>query len=567
MLLLLYHGLIAGILNKFGKIGVIVGFFLGNILLTFVLNGNVAQIIYLKEILMASIGLLLVPDSIEINIDDLIGKSKLLAASKERMLQENEDTIYKLNSVSDTISEISKSYEEAAATILQNDADNTYEMKKEIFIDEVIKNMEDIPNNMFYEDIIDEENGILGDIFDVIKEKNKIFMQDVIEVFGKHNSYIIGLDDNDLKTNIEKDLTEIVKIINNCFQIHKINFAWEKQINETNKNISKGLDDISKVITDVANNINNKEEDFKKEKEEIEILLLQKNIGIYDIDISRRKNGKVIVNIYTRVKNNIVDETNKIQKIEEVLSKVFKESISLYNEKKNIDNDEGKTLQTYISDDKLKMTVAISSHTMDGSDISGDSSLKTKLDDGTVILALSDGMGSGQKANKASLVTIKLIKKMLSAGFDKNIALELINTQNAANKKEELFTSIDVSIIDLYKCNIELLKNYACPTYIKRGNEVKMIHAISLPTGLLNNVDSIVFDTEIKKGDIIVMCTDGVIESNKYATNKEEALKNFLQNMKSENVKKIADIILNEAIDMDYGKAEDDMTVIVAKIS
>ena len=97
-------GMLAGILNKFGKIGVIIGFLIGNIILTYVATGNTLEIIYFREILIASIGLLLVPQNIEINITDLVGKTKFLPATKERMLEENEDTIYKLNSVSETIS-------------------------------------------------------------------------------------------------------------------------------------------------------------------------------------------------------------------------------------------------------------------------------------------------------------------------------------------------------------------------------------------------------------------------------------------------------------------------------
>ena len=54
-------GMIAGILSRFGKIGVIFGFIVGNILLAYVVNGNTVSIIYLKEIVLASLGLLFVP--------------------------------------------------------------------------------------------------------------------------------------------------------------------------------------------------------------------------------------------------------------------------------------------------------------------------------------------------------------------------------------------------------------------------------------------------------------------------------------------------------------------------
>ena len=58
-------GLVAGILNKFGKIGVILGFILGNILLTYLANGGMENLIMFREILIAGIGLLAVPKNIK----------------------------------------------------------------------------------------------------------------------------------------------------------------------------------------------------------------------------------------------------------------------------------------------------------------------------------------------------------------------------------------------------------------------------------------------------------------------------------------------------------------------
>lgn len=54
-------GMIAGLLNKIGKIGVIIGFLLGNIILSYAANGNTHSVIMVQEILIASIGLLAMP--------------------------------------------------------------------------------------------------------------------------------------------------------------------------------------------------------------------------------------------------------------------------------------------------------------------------------------------------------------------------------------------------------------------------------------------------------------------------------------------------------------------------
>ena len=62
------------------------------------------------------------------------------------------------------------------------------------------------------------------------------------------------------------------------------------------------------------------------------------------------------------------------------------------------------------------------------------------------------------------------------------------------------------------------------------------------------------------------MCSDGIIESNQEYKNKELWVKNLLEQIETENAQKIADIILREAIDNNYGKAKDDMTILVTKI-
>lgn len=113
-------GLIAGLLNRFGRIGVIVGFTIGNVVLAYVANGYMADLIVFQEILIASLGLLAIPKNIEINIEDLVGSTKLLPEVTPRDLEENKDTIYKLNSMSETIYDMAESYGEAAATILSD---------------------------------------------------------------------------------------------------------------------------------------------------------------------------------------------------------------------------------------------------------------------------------------------------------------------------------------------------------------------------------------------------------------------------------------------------------------
>ena len=61
------------------------------------------------------------------------------------------------------------------------------------------------------------------------------------------------------------------------------------------------------------------------------------------------------------------------------------------------------------------------------------------------------------------------------------------------------------------------------------------------------------------------MCSDGIIDSNVEYKNKELWIKYMLEDIETEDSQKIADLILNEAIDNNFGVAKDDMSVIVFK--
>ena len=130
-----------------------------------------------------------------------------------------------------------------------------------------------------------------------------------------------------------------------------------------------------------------------------------------------------------------------------------------------------------------------------------------------------------------------------------------------------MYATLDVSILDLYNGKMEFFKNGACPTYIKRNGNTEILKSISLPTGILSNIDLVEYDYELQDGDIIVMCTDGVIESSNEFTNKELWIKYLLEDLGTDDAQRIADIILNESRDNDYGNEKDDMSVIVFRVN
>ena len=565
-------GMIAGLLNKVGKIGVIVGFLLGNIILSYAANGNTHSVIMVQEILIAAIGLLAMPKNIKINIEDFVSDIKYLPKAPDNRLEQKEDMVYKLNNVSDAISEMANTYKEAAATVLEEN-EVEYGKNKEIFVTELENNISDLKDNVLYDDLVDEESPIIDDIFKLLTEKSEISQKELLKIFENHNNYILGFDDSEISHKLMDEIDKMVKAINASYRVSKINFIWKKKMVENKEAMVNQLDGISKTISNLAENITsqnftNKEND---EKEELLNILEQKKVDVKELNIKKEKDGKIEIGIYISPCEDYNSKELEIEeclsdKIKQVITKFYKQEFDVQIVDCSIQKANDICYFRYISKNKFRLQIGLAKATKDGSPVSGDTTLKMKLEDGKQVIAISDGMGSGPNARKSSRIAVQMLKRLLKSGFNKETSLDMINSSMCLNSEDDSYATLDIAIFDLYEGNVEFIKNGASPTYIKDRRFVDIIKNITLPAGILNNIELKISDREIDENEILVMCSDGIVESNAEYENKELWLKHLLEQMETENVQKMADIILSEAIDNNYGTPKDDMTVIVCKV-
>ena len=547
-------GMLAGILNKFGKIGVIVGFLLGSGILAYISNGGTADLIVFKEILVASIGLLAVPKTIQINIEEFLGKSNLLPVSPVGTLtrSKEKETADMLDNVSSAIKDIANTYKETITD------DEILVSNRNIFISELLNQLDNKKDNMLYDDLTKMENNITEELFNILVKKQKIYRKDLLETFAKFNSYIVGFEDKDISEYLENNIEEAINCINNAYKISKSNFVLQKKLSENKKTISTQLGEVSKAISGLAAGIKQdlkSEEKFATQKQEILSLVSQLDIHLEDIRIKKEKNGRFHIDIILATGEITRTQKEKVQKIV---------SNSLKQKMIECESEDSKVL-SFIAEDKYSISIGLASTTKKGSEISGDSTLKIRLKDGKYLIAISDGMGSGVDAAKSSILALNMLQKLLSSGFEKDTSIELINSAILNSSEKEIFATLDIAIVDLYTGNIEFIKNGACPTYIKNKKKINMVKSLTLPTGIIDNVELSLHDRDIENNDIVVMCSDGIIDSNVEYKNKELWIKYMLEDIETEDSQKIADLILNEAIDNNFGVAKDDMSVIVFK--
>jgi stage II sporulation protein E len=201
----------------------------------------------------------------------------------------------------------------------------------------------------------------------------------------------------------------------------------------------------------------------------------------------------------------------------------------------------------------------------EGEKMSGDNYSFYEADTGKLMVILSDGMGSGEMANRDSGRVIEMMERLLEAGFAKESAVQMINGALAAAGQEQNMSTLDICSMDLYSGECEFVKVGAACTYIKRGHLVDRLSAQNLPLGVFQQIEPEVMSRTLQNGDYVIMLSDGVLDALSQGLG-EEILPEIIGRMEYTNPNEMANQILAYCIKQSKGQIRDDMTVLVTGI-
>lgn len=195
-----------------------------------------------------------------------------------------------------------------------------------------------------------------------------------------------------------------------------------------------------------------------------------------------------------------------------------------------------------------------------GEEICGDSFEEACLHGGFSALILSDGMGHGKDAAIDSKMTVNLVSRFLGLGFSVENCISLVNSALMLKSDEETLSTLDVAIFDLCSGSVSIKKAGAAPSFIKRGKRISKVEMGSLPLGILGKTSVRSMDMRLSKGDIVILCSDGLC-----ALTDEEIEKIMKENAEIP-IDNLCKILVESAAEIDNGAAKDDITVIAAQI-
>lgn len=211
---------------------------------------------------------------------------------------------------------------------------------------------------------------------------------------------------------------------------------------------------------------------------------------------------------------------------------------------------------------RVRIKTYVAKATKDGSPMSGDSySYAGKSDKYYTVLC--DGIGSGEMAFNESNGTVGMLSRFLYTDFTEEQTLKTLNSLLMLKFDEERYVTFDLNIIDYGLKEIRLYKAGSPPSFILSGGTIEKIEGKSLPMGILDNFEYNMFKRIIRKGDIIIMISDGIIDS--ISLDDKKSLERYLDMIKEKEPQVIANSILSYAL-RGQSAIIDDMTVLVTKV-
>ncbi|WP_243299334.1 stage II sporulation protein E [Bacillus litorisediminis] len=543
MSLLAFSGLLGGLLKEGKKPGVAIGLFISTLLIGMYGQGEGTLVKSLYESFAAIVLFFLTPKVLTSRIAKYIPGTTEYAQEQQLYMRKVRDvTAKRVNQFSAVFQALSNSFQQIES------ADEEDESKElDYFLSKVT---EKTCQTCFKKDYCWAKN------FNTTYDGMSKIMQDLENNHGQLSQKV--------KRDWSKHCTrsnQVVEAIRHELTFYQANQKLKRQVKESRKLVANQLQGVSEVMGNFAREIQRERENHEAQEEQILDALQSFGLDVSQVEIFSLTQGNVDIEM-TVPSSYANGECEKL--IAPLLSDICGENIVVQQKEQLFLG--GDIHVTFRSSKRFTVSVGVAHAAKDGGLVSGDSYSTIELGMGKYAIAISDGMGNGERAHHESNETLQLLRKILLSGIEEKVAIKSVNSILSLRTTDEIFSTLDLAIIDLQDASSRFLKIGSTPSFIKRGNQIKKIQASNLPIGIIQEFEVDVVSEQLKAGDILVMMSDGVFEGPRHVENYELWMKRKLKELQTDEPQEIADLIMEEVIRSGTGEIKDDMTIIVARL-
>jgi stage II sporulation protein E len=351
---------------------------------------------------------------------------------------------------------------------------------------------------------------------------------------------------------------KLLTTINHLFERCQNEYQWQRKLDEGKYFLANQLQGMADIICNLSKEIST-DTNFKAEVEErLKHGFNRLNMSIRDVSVLSIGGERLEITVRQRSCNH---KHECAYLAAPMVSKLLGAEYLVWERQCHLENDQCGYCLSPVR--KFAVKTSVCKLPKQGNEYSGDNNSLQELKDGHFVAILSDGMGYGTKAYLESQTTVSILEKLLESGIDRDFAVKMVNSVLLLRSPEESFATVDLVLIDLFDGQAEFIKIGAASSYLKRGPDVISIKSTSLPAGILNTVDAERTEMHLQPGDLIVLASDGVIDSKENPPGKDDWVVRALRQVDVVGPEALGEYLMSLAKINYDGVPKDDMSVVV----
>jgi sigma-B regulation protein RsbU (phosphoserine phosphatase) len=192
-----------------------------------------------------------------------------------------------------------------------------------------------------------------------------------------------------------------------------------------------------------------------------------------------------------------------------------------------------------------------------------------KIDDENIIIYMADVSGHGIKSSLITMFLRQILRGLKEKGLDLNVTLnEMKKSFNDLKLGDDKYFSIVMALFNTRKMNLTILNaGHNClPLIINENKEVKEIQVYGLPVCSLTNESMHNTETiQIKKGDKLILYTDGISESFNHGMKEyfgSESIISILKDCKEASGEEIVEKVMAKTLEFSSSSLIDDAAIL-----
>jgi serine phosphatase RsbU (regulator of sigma subunit) len=196
---------------------------------------------------------------------------------------------------------------------------------------------------------------------------------------------------------------------------------------------------------------------------------------------------------------------------------------------------------------------------------SGDTIEMIERPSGGFSIVMVDGQGSGRGAKTLSnLVTARAVA-MLKDGARDGAVARAVHDYLFGYRNGQVSATLNILSVDFQARSVIMSRNNPLPYYILAPDGLVSFNEPSTAIGLYSQTKPVIKQHDIRDGMMLIAFTDGISGAGtRYGQDMD--LGNFLASLQQHDghsAQVVADMILMRAMDLDKGRPNDDMSVLV----